>query len=135
MARRHAAPLAAAAGALLVLAGVSGGSLLLQVGDALARSFLPPDLAAPLHLLFAVLLFVAGLGGLAVLGGAYAYRRRWWRAGHVLVDLGAGLGALGLAVLALLSLATQRADQFAQWLVGPAGIGVVLSILARRNAG
>lgn len=134
MARRTAAVLALVAGALLVLANVRGGSLLLEVGDQLARAWLPPDLAGPAHLLFTALLFIAGLGGLAVLLGGALYLRRWRRTGSLLVGLGAGVGILGLLVLAGVSLASGRAAGLLGWLLGPAGVGVLLGILARRAA-
>jgi hypothetical protein len=134
MALRKAVVLAVAAGLLLVLAHAEGGSLLLQVGDQLARQYLAPDLAATAHLAFTVLLFVASLGGVAVLLGAWAWHKRWTRTGNLLVGLGAGMGVLGLAVLAFVSLGSGQGQQLVAWLLGPAGLGVVLSFAARWSA-
>lgn len=135
MGLRKASQLAAAAGVLLVLANVAGGSFLLTVSDALAATYLPPDIAAPLHLLISLLLLIAGLGGLAVLLGALLYRRGAARLGNFVVDLGAGTGLLGLLLLVGVSIASGEERGIVAWLIGPAGLGVLLSILARREAG
>lgn len=131
---RTCAQLAVAAGALLMLANVRGGSLLLEAGDQLARRYLAPELAQPVHLTVTVLLFVASLGGLAVMAGGLLYWKRMVRLGSLVIGLGAGIGILGLAVLLLVSIATTEAASLMAWLLGPAGAGVVLSIVARRGA-
>lgn len=135
MGLRKAAKLAAVAGILLIVANVTSGSLLLELTDRIARDALPREVSAPVHQAIALLLFVAGLGGLAVLAGALMYREGWRKAGNFVVDLGAGTGLLGLLLLAAMSLLSGEARSLVGWLLGPAGLGVLLSILARREAG
>lgn len=135
MGLRKASRLAAAAGLLLFFANAVGGSSLLPLGDELAQTYLPPDVARPVHLLVALLLYVAGLGGLAVLAGAWLYRRGSARLGNLFVDLGAGTGLLGLLLLLGVSIASGELRGVVGWLLGPAGLGVLLSIAARREAG
>ena len=135
MGLRRASQYAAAAGLLLLLANAGGGSFLLQLGDEAARQALPPELAGPVRWLLALLLFVAGLGGLAVLAGALLYRQGLRKVANLLVDLGAGTGFLGLLLLLGLALSAGEGLRFLGWLLGPAGLGVVLAVLARREAG
>jgi hypothetical protein len=135
MARRKAVRLAAAGGLLLLVAHATASTSLLQLGERLARTFLPAPLAQAAHLAFVVLFLLASLGGFGVVLGALAWRKGWMRTGHVLVALGAGTGLLGLALLAVLSVATGALGSFLLWLIGPAGIGVVLCVWARREAG
>ena len=134
MALRRAVLMATAAGVLLIVAGFSGGTGLLQLGDRLAREYLPADIAVTAHLAITILVFIAGLGGVAVLLGGIFWSRKWARTGTVFVTLGAGVGALGLLLMLAVSLLSGRAAGFLLWLLGPAGLGVVLSILARREA-
>jgi hypothetical protein len=134
MALRRAALLAYVAGVLLIIAGFSGGTGLLQLGDRLAREYLPADIAVTTHLAITLLVFIAGLGGVAVIVGGMLWTRAWERTGGLFVGLGAGVGALGLVLLLAVSLLSGRAAQFLVWLLGPAGVGVLLSILARREA-
>jgi hypothetical protein len=133
MARRAAVRLAVAAGLLLLLAHAGGETVLLGLGDSLARAFLPPEAAATAHVAFLALVFIASLGGLAVLLGGVFYHQGWMGLGNLFVALGAGTGLLGLLVLVGLSLASGRGLALLGWLLGPAGLGVVLSILARRE--
>ncbi|HEV8361836.1 MAG TPA: hypothetical protein VGR28_15410 [Candidatus Thermoplasmatota archaeon] len=134
MALRKAGTIAIVAGVLLIFANVTGGTYLLQLGDRLARFFLPADIAQPVHLVIQIGILVAGLGGFAVLAGGLCYRKGWRTPGNLLVTLGAGVGLLGLALLLLLALVAERSAEFFRWLVGPAGVGVILSVWARREA-
>lgn len=135
MSLRRASRLAFAAGVLLVLANATGGSFLLPLGDALAQTYLPSDVARPVHLTISVVLFIAGLGGLAVLAGGWLYRRGSGLLGNLLVDLGAGTGLLGLLLMLAVAALSGELRGLLVWLLGPAGLGVLLSILARREAG
>lgn len=135
MGLRKAARLAFVAGLLLVLANTTGGSFLLPLGDQLAQTYLPADVARPVHLAISVVLFVAGLGGLAALAGGWLYRRGSGLLGNLLVDLGAGTGLLGLLLMLAVAALSGELRGLLLWLLGPAGLGVLLSILARREAG
>ncbi|MCA1812785.1 MAG: hypothetical protein LC624_02405 [Halobacteriales archaeon] len=135
MARRRAVQLALVGGVLLLLAHASAGTSLLQLGDRLARAFLPAEVAPVASLAFLVLFVIASLGGLGVIFGAVAWRKGWMRTGHLFVMLGAGTGLLGLLLLLVVSVASGSVGNFLLWLLGPAGLGVALCILARREAG
>lgn len=134
MALRKAALLAYLAGVLLMVAGFSGGTGLLQLGDQLAQTYLPRDIAVTAHLAISILVLIAGLGGVAVLVGGMLWTRKWKRTGTLFVTLGAGVGLLGLLLMLIVSGASGSAGNFLLWLLGPAGVGVVLSIVARREA-
>jgi hypothetical protein len=134
VAKRTAALLALAGGSLLLLAHARAGTLLLEVGRALALTLLPADMAPAAQLALAVMFLIAGLGGAAVLLGGILFWKGWMRTGSLLVALGAGAGLLGLLVLAVLALASGEGQRLLAWLLGPAGVGLGLSILARRAA-
>jgi hypothetical protein len=135
MGREKAVRLAVASGVLLLLANAAGGSVLLAWGDEAAALLLPAEQAAWVSVLVGLLLYVAGLGGLAVLAGAKAWHLGQMPLGRLLVTLGAGTGLLGVALLLATSLASGELRGFTLWLLGPAGLGVGLSIWARQEAG
>ncbi|HEV8361837.1 MAG TPA: hypothetical protein VGR28_15415 [Candidatus Thermoplasmatota archaeon] len=141
MGLRFASLLAFAAGGLLLVGQVLGGTFALPVLDAFvgqaeaeAIRHAPAEYAAAFPVAASLLVLVAGFGGLAVLAGAWMYARGRRRTGNVLVGLGCGTGVLGIALLASLSYATGALEAFAHWMTGPTGAGVALALLARREA-
>jgi hypothetical protein len=132
--RRTAAALAVIAGVLLVLAHAQGATALVQLGDKLAITFLPQGIGAPVHLVLSVLLVIAGLGGVAVILGGVLVYKDLLRSGRLCIALGAGVGLLGMILLVFIALASSEELRLVGYLLGPAGLGVVLSILARHWA-
>lgn len=139
--RDRAALLAIAGGVMLLLAHVLGGSLnivLLQqakrVAETYALAAVPVEYAGFIPLTFAVLLALAGTGGVAVVFGGLFYHRGNLRTGSLLVAFGAGTGLLGLLLLLGVGAYTDQFQDVLAWAVGPPGVAVLLLVIARREA-
>lgn len=132
--RRDAARLATASGLVLLLGGVPGSATLYLVALDVARPWLPARAAAVAG--FAAVLFAlfASLGGLTVLLGAHVLRARGpTLLARVLIDVGAGMGLLGLLVHVARAVAAGGLAGATAGLVTFQGVGVVLAVLAVRR--
>lgn len=121
--------MAAVAGVLLILSGVTGASQWERTFRFVA------DLIGPSALLRAVaIVFIAigHIGGLLVILGAYAFREDRVRTGRVLILLGTGFTLISLILFVLLQIQHRDLPFAGAGVLGVAGI--VLSIVARRKA-
>ena len=124
-----AAALAAVAGFLMLLSGVTGASQWRRTFD-----FLEAVLGASALLRFVQLVFVAlgSVGGIFVILGAYAFREDRVRTGKVLILFGTGFTIVSLVLFLVLAVRN------GEWpFAGGAAfgfLGVVLSLAARIRA-
>ena len=82
--------------------------------------------------IFWILIFIAALGGLAVIIGGLLIYKEHVVIGKILITLGAGIGIIGLIIGIITSVYSGKADTFFSWLTTSfAGIGVILTIIAR----
>lgn len=123
-----------------------GGFLLIQVGWVGSIGFIDgiatyattyfPTIAEAINLILTILLYIASLGGVAVVIGGLLIAISRQSTGKFVIGLGAGIGLIGLIIMlaevvmtggveALLEVVTLISHSIA-W------IGVILSILARR---
>ncbi|MFX1482870.1 MAG: hypothetical protein ACFFCP_06735 [Promethearchaeota archaeon] len=129
-----------------VVLALIGGFLLIQVGWIGSIGFIDdiatyattyfPTIAEAIGLILTVLLYIASLGGVAVIIGGLLIAISRQGTGKFVIGLGAGIGLIGLIIMlaeavmaggveALLEVVTLISHSIA-W------IGVILSILARR---
>lgn len=142
MARRESAALLAIGGGVLLLVGnLSGTQLVLPFFDATkevvedtAVAYVPVDYLDLLPLLSAVSLALATFGGAVVIAAGWFYRKGLFRTGSTLIALGAGTGVVGIVFLLAVAEYAQETTLLLQWLAGPPGIGLLLIVLARREA-
>jgi len=99
-----------------------------------------PELAAIawiVQLVLAVLLFLAGLGGISVIAGGYLLTTNRFGTGKLLIGLGAGMGVIGF-IVSLVSMITTNAPELLNYLAllsqGGVLTGSVLSVIARMIA-
>lgn len=121
-----AAVLAAVAGVLLLIVGVNGLAGVDRIFALLEEWFGANE---TLRILAYVLGGIAGLGGVAVLFGAYFVGTDRVRMGKILITLGSGAGILTLLFFLARNLASEQFSYL--YAVLPAILGVVLGIIAR----
>lgn len=123
-----------------------GGFLLFQVGwigsigfidDIAAYALLYfPTIADIITLVLTALLYIASLGGIAVIVGGILIAMNREGTGKFVIGLGAGIGLIGLIIMLAEALIAGGVDAFLDVLTlvsqSIAWIGVILSILARR---
>ncbi len=130
-----------------ILFAFIGGILLIQSGWVGSIGFLDdiatyaltnfPAIAETITLILNVLVYIAALGGIAVIAGGILIAMSREGTGKFVIGLGAGIGLIGLIIMlaeaviaggveALLDVVTLISQSIA-W------IGVILSILARRT--
>ncbi len=128
MSRRNKAAMviAIAAGTLLFVAGVNGAASW-EVIRSIVSTYITDN--AEIQTVFAVLIFVASLGGISVAIGGLAIGKNFVFFGKILISLGAGMGLIGLIVNIILA-AVQNSFVASTYL-SAGGIGLILSILAR----
>ena len=114
------------AGVLLLISGVSG----LATWEAI-RNFVSTNIVDNyiVQIIFAVLIFIASLGGLSVIIGGLLIGKDIVRTGKLFIILGAGLGLIGLIVSIIVAIMENNFTIGSFFSVG--AIGLILSIIAR----
>jgi hypothetical protein len=85
-----------------------------------------------LELVFWILIFVAALGGVAVMIGGFLISKNKIIAGKILIALGAGIGFIGLIIGLIVSTYHGEEARFFAWITTSfLGFGILLSIIAR----
>ncbi|MHB8605080.1 MAG: hypothetical protein ACYDCK_07450 [Thermoplasmatota archaeon] len=132
---RRASRLAFWGGVCLIVGGASGSATLyVAILAILARVF--PAVAGPAALVATLLTLLAAFGGVTVLFGARALATGNRRVGLFLVDIGAGLGVVGVILIAASALGSSldfvslRAAMGATF-SGVAGVGLALTLYVR----
>ncbi len=123
-----------------------GGVLLFQVGWVGSIGFISdiaayatlyfPSAAEAVTLLLTILLYIASLGGIAVIIGGILIALSRIRTAKFVISLGAGIGLIGLIVMLVEAYLAGGVDALTDALTlisqSIAWIGVIMSILARR---
>ena len=123
---KNAMIIAIFAGVLLLISGVSG----LATWEAI-RNFVTTNIVDNyiVQIIFAVLIFIASLGGLSVIIGGLLIGKDIVRTGKLFIILGAGLGLIGLIVSIIVVIMEKNFTIVGFFSVG--AIGLILSIIAR----
>lgn len=117
------------AGILLLFEGISGYATWDTIKEFVINNVADNEI---IQIIFAMLIFIASLGGLAVIIGGLLIGKEKIHTGKLLILLGAGMGIIGLIVSIIIAV-KQESISLASFLsVGI--IGIVLSIIARKLA-
>ncbi|UCF11952.1 MAG: hypothetical protein JSW06_07895 [Thermoplasmatales archaeon] len=126
---RQAMSLAIVAGILLLIAGVSGLATWETIKDFVTTHVIDNTIV---QIVFAILIFIASLGGIAVIIGGLLIGKNKVRTGKFVIALGAGIGLIGLIVSLVIALVEGSFTLSSFLSIG--AIGVILSIIARAVA-
>lgn len=128
-----AGALAIIGGVMLVFGGFAGTtqSVLENVKGAVQKWM--PDNGSKDNVITAltIMIYLAMLGGFAVILGGLLMWKGFDLFGKILVWLGTGIGVISLIVSAIIAYATGRWDSFITSNMTLIGIGLVISIIAR----
>lgn len=121
--------IAIVAGILLLIAGVSG----LAAWEAI-ENFVTENITDNyiVQIVFAILIFIASLGGIAVIIGGLLIGKDKVRSGKLVIALGAGLGLIGLIFSIIVAYIEGSFTIGSFFSIG--AIGLILSIVARITA-
>ena len=121
--------LAIVAGVLLLIAGLSGAAAWESI-----KNFVTNNVAdnSAIQMVFAILIFIASLGGIVVILGGLLIWKNQVGFGKILIVLGAGIGIIGLIVSIIVAVA--ESDLTIGGFLTLGGIGIILSIVARAVA-
>ena len=114
------------AGILLLIAGVSGIATWVTVKGFVTAHIIDNYIV---QLIFALLIFIASLGGIAVIAGGLLIGKNRVGTGKFLISLGAGMGLIGLIFSIIV--AYSEGDFTISSLFSVGAIGLILSIIAR----
>jgi hypothetical protein len=121
--------IAVVAGILLLIAGVNG-ILTWETIKVFVTTHIMDNTIV--QFVFAILIFIASLGGLAVIVGGILIGKKKLHTGKFLITLGAGLGLIGLIVSIIISIIEGSFTIGAFLSIGM--VGLLLSIVARAIA-
>ena len=123
---RMAMGIAIVAGILLLIAGVSGLATWEAIKDFVTNNIIDNSIV---QIVFAILIFIASLGGISVIAGGLLIGKNKIRTGKFLITLGAGLGLIGLIFSIIVAYIENNLTIGSFFSVG--AIGLILSIIAR----
>ncbi|MCK4332506.1 MAG: hypothetical protein KAV40_02885 [Thermoplasmatales archaeon] len=126
---RQAMGIAIVAGILLLIAGISGLATWETIKD-----FVTTHVAdnSVVQIVFAILIFIASLGGISVIIGGLSIGKNKVGAGKFIITLGAGLGLIGLIFSFVVAYMESNLTIGSFFSIG--AIGLILSIVARVRA-
>jgi len=136
MMSKIAGALAVVGGVMLVFGGFAGTtqSVLANARGAVDNWFPDNDQKGTILTVLTIMIYLAMLGGFAVILGGLLMWKGFDIAGKILVWLGTGVGIMSLIVSAIIAYATGKWDAFVTSNMTLVGIGLVLSLVARRLA-
>jgi hypothetical protein len=114
------------AGLLLLIAGVSGLTTWETIKDFVTTHVIDNYIV---QIIFAILIFIASLGGLSVIAGGLLIGKNKIGTGKLLITLGAGLGLIGLIFSIIVAYTEGNFTLGSFFTIGT--IGLILSIIAR----
>ena len=114
------------AGILLIISGISGLATWETIKDYVTTNIIDNSIV---QLVFAILIFIASLGGISVIAGGVLIGKKKIMLGKILITLGAGLGLIGLIFSIIVAFAQDSLTLGSFFSIGT--IGLVLSIIAR----
>jgi len=117
------------AGILLSIAGVSGFATWEIIKDFVTSNIIDNSIV---QIVFAVLIFIASLGGISVIAGGLLIGKNKIGLGKFLITLGAGIGLIGLIFSILVAYFEGNLTLGSFFSIG--AIGLILSIIARHMA-
>jgi len=114
------------AGLLLLIAGVSGLATWETIKDFVTKNVIDNSIV---QIIFAILIFIASLGGISVIAGGLLIGKDKIGTGKFLITLGAGLGLIGLIFSIIVAYTEGNFTIGSFFSIG--AIGLILSIVAR----
>ena len=123
---RNAMIIAIIAGILLLVSGVSGIATWESIKNFVTTNIIDNYIV---QIIFAVLIFIASLGGIAVIFGGLLIGRKNVITGKLFITLGAGLGVIGLICSIVVTVMENNLTLGGFFSIG--FIGLLLSIIAR----
>jgi len=131
-----AGALAVVGGIMLVFGGFAGTtqSTLGNVKEITDKWFPDNDQKGTILTVLTVMIYLAMLGGFAVILGGLLMWKGFDIAGKIMVWLGTGVGIMSLVISGIMAYATGNWDSFVSANLTLVTIGLVLSIVARRLA-
>ena len=118
--------IAIVAGILLLIAGVSGLATWETIKDFVTTHIVDNSIA---QIVFTILIFIASLGGIAVIAGGLLIGKNKIRTGRLFIALGAGIGLIGLIFSILVACLEENLTIGSFFSIG--ALGLILSIVAR----
>ena len=118
--------LALLAGILLLISGISGLATWETIKNFVTENIIDNTIV---QFVFAILIFIASLGGLSVIAGGILIGKNKIRTGKLLILLGAGMGLVGLIFTIAVAYVEGSLTLGSFFSIGT--IGLVLSIIAR----
>ena len=122
----NAMVIAIIAGLLLLISGISGVATWETIQDFVTTNVIDNSVV---EIVFAILIFIASLGGIAVIIGGLLIWKDKIKSGKLMISLGAGLGLIGLIFSIIISLVEGSFTLASYFSIG--AIGLILSIVAR----
>ncbi len=129
--RNKTAAILAIVGGLFILIGGGTGmvSFLNELSEIVKDMMGEPN--QTVETIFMILIFIAALGGVAVMIGGFLFFRDYVRIGKILIFLGAGIGIVGLIIWFLSFVVQGEGLEFFSLITTTfLGIGIILSIAA-----
>jgi len=117
------------AGILLLIAGISGAATWQAIKVFVATQFPENQI---LEIVFVILIFIASLGGIAVIIGGLLIGKKKIGTGRMFILLGAGMGIIGLIFSIFVAYSDENLTIGSFLSIGV--IGIILSIAARMIA-
>lgn len=117
------------AGVLLFISGISGATTWETIKDFVTSQFQGNEI---LEIVFVILIFIASLGGIAVIFGGLLIGKDKIKTGKFLIMLGAGMALIGLLISMIIAFAQNSFTIGSLFSLGT--IGIILSIVARSIA-
>ena len=114
------------AGILLLMSGVSGFATWETIKAFVTQNIVDNFIV---QIIFTILIFIASLGGLAVIIGGFLISKEKIRSGKLFITLGAGLGLIGLIFSIVVAYMGHSLTLGSFLSLGT--IGLILSIVAR----
>ena len=121
--------IALAAGILLLISGISGLATWETIKTFVTENIVDNHV---IQIIFSMLIFIASLGGIAVIAGGILIGKGKVGTGKFAIALGAGLGLIGLIVSIIVAYTENSLTLSGFFSIG--FIGLLLSIIARGTA-
>ncbi len=125
----QARSIAFVAGILLIIGGISGLATWETIKDFVTAHIADNSI---IQVVFSILIFIASLGGIAVIIGGALIGKKKIGLGKFIIALGAGLGLIGLIFSLIVSFTEDSLTLGSFFSIG--AIGLILSIVARMLA-
>ena len=121
--------IAIVAGILLIISGISGMATWETIKDYVTMHVIDNEIV---QIVFAILIFIASLGGISVIIGGMLIGKNKIGLGKLFITLGAGLGLIGLIFSIIVAFTEDSLTLGSFFSIGM--LGLILSIVARMLA-